>query len=154
MVLMLCDMCGLPYPVSKSYLNPIWKLSIGWAPYHLCDPINIYNYVVETFISTLRLFYSYHLCDCKTIVCVTLLFIQESVYVECSHRNMVRLTLIVTLSNISRRWLETSQSGHHIPLSEWSKWSTCNRCWWVRRNLYETTLYVNAENVTAEICTY
>ena len=30
---------------------------------------------------------------------------------------MVRLTLTVTLSNITRRWLETSQSGYHMPLT-------------------------------------
>ena len=32
-----------------------------------------------------------------------------------SHRNIPRLTLTVTLSNITRCWLETCQSGYHIP---------------------------------------
>ena len=31
-----------------------------------------------------------------------------------SYKHKVRLTLTVTLSNITRRWLETSQSGYHI----------------------------------------
>ena len=38
-------------------------------------------------------------------------------YCMFSHRNMVRLTLTVTLSNITRHWLETSQSGYQIPLT-------------------------------------
>ena len=41
-----------------------------------------------------------------------------------SYKHKVRLTLTVTLSNITRRWLETSQSGYHMRLTvlSWMNW--------------------------------